>query len=109
MSLSFKHRLAIGLTALMLPLAGTAHAEGLVKASEQSLQAVGAVITAGTAVVGYSVAIPLIAVGELGQAVGGVGTEIADGAAAITPLPQPLPVSDQSVTAGPRPDVALAR
>lgn len=103
----FRRPMAAGLLVLVLAPAAAAQAGGVSRASEQSAQAVSSAIAAGTAVVGYSVAIPLIAVSELGEAVGVVGSEIAGMAETVTP--RPLPVSDQAVTAGPRPDAAMAR
>lgn len=70
-----------------------------VQGSKHASQAVGHSAVGASKLTSGIVAVPLMAVGEVGKAVGSAGEEMWD--AANTPLP----ISDETVTAGPPPSV----
>ncbi|GJL80090.1 MAG: hypothetical protein NPINA01_30790 [Nitrospinaceae bacterium] len=73
--------------------------EHSVQGSKHASQAVAHSVVGAAKLSSGIVAVPLMAVGEVGKAAGSVGDEMWD--AANTPLP----ISDETVTAGPPPSV----
>lgn len=86
---------------LSLGLAGTASAENFSRASGQASTAasgaVGQMVANGTALVGVSVGVPMMAVGALGE---GIVTT------SIGVIGKPLPVSDETIVRGLAPNKA---
>ena len=77
---------------------------------EQSLQALGYTIEGGFKMVSAAAAIPLVTAGEIGAVSGEIGHELLDEAARPPGqyhANQPLPVTDEVITAGPEPDQEL--
>lgn len=70
-----------------------------VQGSKQGSQAVGHSAAGAAKLTSGIVAVPLMAVGEVGKAAGASGKEMWDEANS------PLPISDETVTAGPPPSV----
>ena len=98
------HHLLIGLISLTT-FAVTSHASGPVGHSKQAIthssQAVGHSATAGVKTVAALTAVPLLAVGTLGELAQGVGDVLIDAATS------PLEISDAAFSALPSPGEAL--
>lgn len=94
---------------LLCSTACAAQAGGTVEASaralDHSMQALGYSIEAGLKLSFGAAAIPLTAAGAVGEASGRAGTDMMEFANA--PPRGPLPISDEIVTAGPKPDEQL--
>ena len=86
-----------------------AHAQGSVQhasqAVEHSTKAIGHSVAGGAKLASGVAAVPLIAVGASGQASQQAGEALWD--IANEPIGTPLPVSDETVTAGPTPSQAI--
>lgn len=86
-----------------------AHAQGSAQHVSQavvhSTQAVGHSVAGGATLVSGVVAVPLIAVGASGQASQQTGEALWD--IANQPIGTALPVSDETITAGPSPSLAI--
>lgn len=82
-------------------------AEASARALEHSVQAVGYSLQGGLKLVSGAAALPLIAAGEIGRVSGEAGRELWEEANA-PPVPgTALPVTDEIVTAGPKPGQQL--
>ncbi|WP_455222526.1 hypothetical protein [Kaarinaea lacus] len=75
------------------------------KALEHGANSVGHSVVGGSKLVAGTVAIPLAAAGSVGRASGKVGKDMWDHATA--PIGEPLPITEDTVTAGPSPAKAM--
>ena len=86
-----------------------AHAQGSTQHASQavvhSTQAIGHSVAGGAKLASGVVAVPLIAVGASGQVSQQAGQELWD--IANEPIGTPLPVTEETVTAGPSPSQAI--
>ena len=98
---------ALLLTSLLAPQ--LVFAQGSVqhsgKALEHGVNSLGHSVAGGGKLVSGAVAIPLVAAGSVGRASGQAGKEMWDHANA--PIGEPLPITDDTVTAGPPPAKAM--
>lgn len=99
-------RNVMGMTALLALLAAApVHAEGfsrnMAESTKHSAQAVGHSSAAGAQLVSGVAAVPLMVIGGVGQA------SMAAGQALWQAADGPLPVTEESFTAGPKPDRAM--
>jgi len=93
-------------TGLSSAHAGAA-SENASKASKHSVNAVAHSAAASAQVVASVVAVPLIAVGSIGEVSKAAGNDLMK--TAQTPIGTPLPISDKTVTVGPAPNEAIKR
>jgi len=88
---------------------GQAMAAGSMQHASQALahsgQAVGESVVAGAQLTSAAVAVPLIAVGSVGKVSGEIGHGLLK--ASEGKIGDPLPVTDETVTAGPTPTQAV--
>lgn len=87
---------------LSLFAANPAFAGGVV---QHSVQALGHSMIGSAKLVSAVIALPLMVIGHVGQLSGEVGNAAWD--MANTPIGDPLPITDDIITAGPSPDQAL--
>ncbi|WP_455201066.1 hypothetical protein [Kaarinaea lacus] len=105
-----KIHIAIGfLTLFSVFTAQSALAQGSTqhsgKALENGVNSIGHSVAAGGKLVSGTIAIPLKAAGEVGKASGQAGKEMWDNATGTSG--DPLPITDETVTAGPPPAKAM--
>ena len=87
--------------------AATSGSQNLSKGIEHSVQAVGYSVAGSAQLASGAIAVPLIAIGSVGELSKAAGTDLMR--TANTPIGTPLPVSDETVSAGPAPDKALRK
>jgi len=75
------------------------------KALENGVNSIGHSVAGGGKLVSGAIAIPLAAAGSVGHVSGQAGKEMWDNA--NTPIGEPLPITDDTVTAGPPPAKAM--
>lgn len=94
---------------LVVCMSGQAMAAGSMQHASQALahsgQAVGESVVAGAQLTSAAVAVPLIAVGSVGKVSGDIGHGLLK--ASEGEIGDPLPVTDETVTAGPTPTQAV--
>ena len=101
----------IALTALLALSSQSAFAQGSARhfsqAVDHSVKAVGHSVVAGTKLSAGVIAVPLTVSATAGQASNQAAAELWD--YAEMPIGTPLPITDETVTAGPSPDQAINR
>ena len=98
---------AIILSQFSVPALAGGSAEASARALENSMQAIGYSLQGGLKLVSGAAALPLIVAGEIGRVSGDAGRDLWDEANS-PPVPMSsLPVTDEIVTAGPKPGEQL--
>ncbi|OGT83472.1 MAG: hypothetical protein A3H91_10835 [Gammaproteobacteria bacterium RIFCSPLOWO2_02_FULL_61_13] len=85
------------------PATAGGSAEASARALEHSMQAIGYSIQGGLKLVSGAAALPFMVAGEIGRVSGEAGRELWEEANAPPLTIGPLPVTDEIVTAGPKP------